>query len=194
MYSCVLSVTDHSAPWLISTLITNRHYAVSLLMPRKKNPSPIRKQYSRDLKKHIVYQAFTLEKTTTEISIDLDIPLRVVQRVLKCWREIGEVCKDRTRMGHAPLMKPDGVKFMLALLDRNPDIYLDEIQEQLGDQHGMEISLAMIWRTLKRLGITSKKLSKAAAERCAEARRRQHSHFISRERLVSAGIEGEKKH
>ena len=51
------------------------------------------------------------------------------------------------------------LQFMLALLDRNPDIYLDEIQEQLGDQHGIEISLATIWRTLKRLGITSKKVS-----------------------------------
>ena len=79
-------------------------------MPRKKTPYPTRQQYSRDLKKRVVYQAFTLEKTTTEISIDLDIPLRVVQRVLKCWREIGEVCKDRTRMGHSPLMKPDEVK------------------------------------------------------------------------------------
>lgn len=51
-----------------------------------------------------------LKKTTTEISIDLDIPLCVVQHVLKCWREIGEVCKDRTRMGCALLMKPDKVK------------------------------------------------------------------------------------
>jgi transposase-like protein len=110
MYRYAMSVTDRSVPWLISTLITNHHHAVSLLMPRKKNPFPIRKQYSRDLKKRVVYQAFMLEKTTTEISTDLDIPLRVVQRVLKCWREIGEVCKDRTRMGRAPLMKPDEVK------------------------------------------------------------------------------------
>jgi transposase len=46
---------------------------------------------------------------------------------------------------------------MLALIDRDPDIFLDEIQDQLEDQHGVIVSIATIWRTLKRLGITSKK-------------------------------------
>lgn len=78
---------------------------------------------------------------------------------------------------------------MLALLDHSPDIYLDEIQAQLSEMHGLDVSLATIYRTLKRLGIGSKKvslpplsriltilslsckLSKAAAERSEEARR-----------------------
>lgn len=76
---------------------------------------------------------------------------------------------------------------MLALLEHSPDIYLDEIQEQLCDMHAINVSLATISRTLKRLGIGSKKvgisvvstssplnpaleLSKAAAERSEEAR------------------------
>ena len=58
----------------------------------------------------VIYQALTLKKKTTRIAIDLDIPLRVVQRVLRSWREIGEVCKDRTVVGRAPLMKPAEVK------------------------------------------------------------------------------------
>lgn len=48
---------------------------------------------------------------------------------------------------------------MLALIERNPDIYLDEIQEQLEDQHNLVVSLAMISRTLKRLGMSSKKVT-----------------------------------
>jgi hypothetical protein len=78
---------------------------------------------------------------------------------------------------------------MLALLEHSPDLYLDEIQEQLIDQHDMDISLSTLWRTLKRLGISSKsvstariyfqtlcplilqQLSEAAAERCEESRR-----------------------
>lgn len=47
---------------------------------------------------------------------------------------------------------------MLALIDRSPDIYLDEIQTQLYEQHGIDVSLSTVWRTLKRLGITSKKV------------------------------------
>jgi transposase len=48
---------------------------------------------------------------------------------------------------------------MLGLLDHSPDLYLDEIQEQIASVHGIELSLSTITRTLKRLGMTSKKAS-----------------------------------
>lgn len=53
-----------------------------------------RQQYSKDLKQRVIYLRNTLQKTTTEISILLDMPLRVVQRVLQTWDEIGEAVKD----------------------------------------------------------------------------------------------------
>lgn len=93
----------------ISTLPTvNNSLAISTI-PRKSNPNPFRQHYSRDLKTRIVYQAYTLHKNSTDISIDLDIPMRVVQRVLRSWKEIGEVFKDRRRVGRAPLMKGEEV-------------------------------------------------------------------------------------
>ena len=49
-------------------------------------------------------------------------------------------------------------QFLLALIDHTPDIYLDEIQEQFSIQHDLDVSLATISRTLKRLGISSKKV------------------------------------
>ncbi|KAF8230733.1 hypothetical protein L208DRAFT_1280597 [Tricholoma matsutake] len=136
-------------------------------MPWRTNPHPICQHYLRDLKKRVVYQAYTLQKSTAEIAVDINIPLRAVQCVLKVWREIGEVCMDRRHMGHAPMMGTQAVNFMLALLDWDPDMYLDEIQAQLEDQHGIEVSLATISQTLKWLGI----LSKAAFEHCVDARR-----------------------
>jgi transposase len=48
---------------------------------------------------------------------------------------------------------------MLGMLDHSPDLFLDEIQDQLQCVHGLEISLSTISRTLKRLGMTSKKAS-----------------------------------
>jgi len=47
---------------------------------------------------------------------------------------------------------------MLGLLEQCPDMYIDEIQEQLEEQHNIIVSLATIYRTLCRLGITSKKV------------------------------------
>jgi hypothetical protein len=93
---------------------------------------------------------------------------------------------------------------MLALVERSPDIFLDEIQDQLLELQDLEVSLATISRTLKRLGMSSKKvcvcyeinlrsidcfqLSQAAAERC-EADRQQFAFEIGQyppEYLVAA--------
>lgn len=51
---------------------------------------------------------------------------------------------------------------MLGLLERCPDMYLNEIQEQLEEQNNVVVSLATIYRTLHRLGITSKKVQSFA--------------------------------
>ncbi|KAF8078346.1 hypothetical protein FPV67DRAFT_1382651, partial [Lyophyllum atratum] len=110
--------------------------------------------------------------STTEISINLNIPLRVVQRAIQTWNKIGEVCRNRRHMGRAPLLSPAHTRFLLALLEHSPDMYLDEIQEQMLEQHDINISIPAIWRTLKRLGIGLKKLSKMAAERSEEVRRK----------------------
>ncbi|KAJ7340828.1 hypothetical protein DFH08DRAFT_646366, partial [Mycena albidolilacea] len=61
-------------------------------------------------------------------------------------------------------------QMMLGILEHSLDLYLDEIQEQLSAVHGVEMCLRAINCTLKRLGMTLKKLSKPATERCEQAR------------------------
>jgi transposase len=73
-------------------------------MPRKKPAIPVRRHYSADLKRRVIHQAYTLHKCSKDIATDLDMPLRVVQRVKKTWQEIGEVCHDRKYMGRTPLL------------------------------------------------------------------------------------------
>ena len=74
---------------------------------RKKPIVPLRKHYSRDLKHCVVYQSEVLCMKSTEVAINLDIPLQVVQRVKRTWHEIGEVCRDRHAARRAPLLKPE---------------------------------------------------------------------------------------
>ncbi|KAJ7346093.1 hypothetical protein DFH08DRAFT_701525 [Mycena albidolilacea] len=137
-------------------------------MPRKKPATAIRNHYSKDLKERVIYQAYTLGHDSKDIAHALNMPLRVVQPVKEMWAEIGEVCRDRRHKGRALLMSPNYCKFVLALLDHTPDMFLDEIQEALFIQHDIDVSLATICRTFRRLGISSKR---ASAERCAHARR-----------------------
>jgi transposase len=61
-------------------------------MARKKKDIIIRHQYSKDLKRQVIYQSTTLGKSSTKIAKSLDMNIRVVQRVLHTWKEIGEVC------------------------------------------------------------------------------------------------------
>jgi transposase len=73
-------------------------------MPHKRPAKPVRHVYSRDLKRRVIYQAKVLGKPSTQIAIDLDMDLRVVQRVKQTWKEIGDVCRDRKYKGRPPLM------------------------------------------------------------------------------------------
>src|ERR1700761_8000742 len=86
-------------------------------MPRKKKLVPLRRHYSPDLKKRVIYQAYTLGKSPTQTAIDLDMPLRVVQRVKQTWSEVGEVCRERRYLGRSPLLSPARSKV------RIPEIY-----------------------------------------------------------------------
>jgi hypothetical protein len=76
-----------------------------LTMTRKKNAIPIRCHYSRDLKERVLYQRYQLGKKTADIAVDLDMPLRVVQRILQTFSEIGRVCRERKSIGRAPLLQ-----------------------------------------------------------------------------------------
>ena len=81
-------------------------------MPRKKLATAIQNHYSKALKECIIYQAYTLDKSSKEIAHDLNMPLRVVQHVKEMWAEIGEVCRNCRHKGRAPLMSPNNCKVM----------------------------------------------------------------------------------
>ena len=55
--------------------------------------------------------------------------------------------------------------YIRTLIEATPSIYLDEIQDKLFFEHGVYVSLAMISRTLARMQISKKSLSRRAAER-----------------------------
>ncbi|KAG2153839.1 hypothetical protein DEU56DRAFT_717545, partial [Suillus clintonianus] len=57
------------------------------------------------------------------------------------------------------------LSFITSILDANPSLFLDEIQEQLLEARNVEVSIATLSRSLRRLAIMHKQTSKAAAER-----------------------------
>src|SRR6266481_6328366 len=83
-------------------------YALSVVQSLMPPSHPDTHQhYSTDLKERVIYQQFTLGKSTTEIAKDLDMLLWVVQRVLKLYEVIGEAVKDpkmHAKRGNAKLL------------------------------------------------------------------------------------------
>ena len=75
-------------------------------MPQKRHAASLRAHYSSDLKQRVIYQAFTLHKNSTEIAIDLDMPVQVVQCTKQTWLEIGNVCRNRQFIGRPRLLSP----------------------------------------------------------------------------------------
>ncbi|KAF5323810.1 hypothetical protein D9619_012984 [Psilocybe cf. subviscida] len=118
-----------------------------------------RTRYTKDLKQRVVHQAEELQRSSREIAVELNIPLRVVQRILETWRKTGSVIESsRQKKGRKWSLGKDPVQMILSLLQHSPDLYLDEIRDQLKQQHSINISLSAIQKTLKRLGLTSKKV------------------------------------
>ncbi len=77
------------------------------------------RHYSKDLKEQVIYQQFTLGKSTTEFAKDLDMSLWVVQCVLKLYEEIGEAVKDpkmHAKRGKAKLLDAHSVEVTLHAL------------------------------------------------------------------------------
>jgi transposase len=178
----------------------------AVAMPRKKPAVPLRRRYSLDLRLRVIHQHHTLKRKTWRITRDLDISLRVVQRILKMWNDLGELVPPE-KHGRTPEMKEEQIEvrystscacaclnldqFLLVCIERNPAITLDEMQAELDSMFDLQVHTTTISRTLNGLGIrnkrvraplrvhpshitnflgTSLQLSKAAAERCEEAR------------------------
>ena len=77
-------------------------------------PTP-RHCYSKDVKKLVIYQSSVLNMLTTDITVNLDMPVRVVQWVLQTWDEIVAVIREPKTLGRALLMTTEQVQVSLTL-------------------------------------------------------------------------------
>jgi hypothetical protein len=102
--SCPLTTICFNMESTPRTPLAPTRASVLLSMPHKRPHTPICTSYSRVHKQLVIYQFHTLGRTTTQITIDLKMSLRRVQRVIHMWNKIGEMCQDRKYKEHTPLM------------------------------------------------------------------------------------------
>jgi len=117
-------------------------------------------EYSTDIRARI-HHLSSMSFSGVEISHLLAIPRSSVSRILH--EEPHLEANERGGGRHRKLSRSD-VEYLLNILDYGPDVFLDELQEEL-ELQGIQISLASLCRYLDRNGITHKRLSKIARQR-----------------------------
>ena len=126
--------------------------------------------YSLDLKERIVH--FYLQgETMRTVAETFRVSLGFVHHVVDLYRRYGQVTDPYAmpRRGRRILTAADE-DHIRSLVRARPSIYLDEIQQELDFACGVSVSLATISRTLARMQISKKSLSRNAAERNEELR------------------------
>jgi transposase len=126
---------------------------------------------SEDLKHRIIHWYYIERMTMQEISTLALCSVGAVYKVIRNYQDFGEVNNPFScRVGRPKLLTDDDITFINALVEANPSIYLDEIQQKLYDIRSVDISLPTLSRTLRRLNFTRKMVTKMAAERDDELR------------------------
>ena len=124
--------------------------------------------YSLDLKERVVY-SYLQGETMRIVAETFKVSLGFVHHVVDLYRRYGQVTDPYAtpRHGHCIITAADE-NFIHSLVKARPSIYLDEIQQELDSVCGVFVSLTTISRTLMRMQISKKSLSRQAAERNEE--------------------------
>jgi transposase len=96
---------------------------------------------------------------------------RIWYRILKLWRETGDVVPERQSMrGRVRNLDQEDLAYLLELIRDNPVYFLDELLHLLKTNRFISVNCTTIFHELEHLNVSRKKLKKIALERNEECR------------------------
>lgn len=125
------------------------------------------KAYSLDLRQKIIDTYENEPISQRQIAIRFRVAQSVVTRLLKQYRETGQLA-PKPRPGRPRALSPDQVQVVQDLVSATPDITLGELCEALNKQLGIEVSESTMCRVMQRLNLTSKKKALHPSEKASE--------------------------
>jgi len=128
--------------------------------------------YPTDLRWRIVWLALVHHASPTDIAKLLNVCSRTVERYVELFNSTGDVVPRSRRNGPCRLLGQYEQLILLRMIMENPGIYLSEIQEELCDKFGVEVSAPTICRTLRFMGCTRQRIQRIALQRSDECRAR----------------------
>lgn len=121
---------------------------------------------SLDLRRRILDSYDAGEGTRQDIADRYRVSLGMVKKLLSQRKRTGDIAPRHGHSGRKPYFTPEHRLRMQALIDRQPDATLEEIQEELS----LDCTLPAIHYVLKDMGMSFKKNAsrqRARARRCA---------------------------
>ena len=110
------------------------------------------------------------EKSIEEIQELLFVSSRTVRRYLALFDETGNVSPVVQQHGPTRAMDAFEEMSLIQSLLNKPDMYLEELRQELIQISGTDVSVSTICKTLKHLGFSRKKLRQVALRRSEERR------------------------
>ena len=108
--------------------------------------------------------------TTEDVCSTMLVSERTVQRYVERFQQTGSVSRFVKKNGPDRLLNEfDEAVLVQGVLDK-PGIYLNELQQLLTATNQVQVDSSTIWRTLRRLGFTHKKIKQLPMQRSDEAR------------------------
>jgi transposase len=129
--------------------------------------------YSLDLRERVAAAVDHKEGSLREIARRFRVSLSFVVRLLQRRRRASTLAPKPHGGGPKPALNPRDQERLRRLVQENNDATL----KQLKQRGGFECTLATIWNTLRRLGLTYKKKTLRAAERNRPDVRRKRGRF-----------------
>ena len=104
------------------------------------------------------------------------ISSRTWYRILKLWRETGDVLPESKSLRGIRLLDHDDIHYLQFLIRQNPDYFLDELLYLLKTNRFLSVNYTTIHWALERTRVSRKKLQRVAKERDED----QRADFIAR--------------
>ena len=118
---------------------------------------PVPAPYSLDLRRRVVAALLVADRPQTEVARQFSIALTTAEDWLRRYRTTGSVEPTVQRHGPRRLLSDADDARIVAYLDADNDLTLDEIVERFADDTGRTVSDTTVFRSLVRSEVTRKK-------------------------------------
>jgi len=120
---------------------------------------------SRDLRDRVVCWRIEDGKTYHELAHLADCSIGTISNILCCYHTYGQSTNPfGYHPGQSPLLNAGDMEFLDELLEREPCLFLDELQDRLYDSRHKQVSMATLCHGINKLNISRKHVTKQAAE------------------------------